>query len=147
VIISGTKSSLTCQLPAASAWNSLCRSTTAGFLFITAAILLACGTQNNGTDPVQAIGVINRSSENEITQGRQVKLRGVVIVADAGGHLLVIQDETGGVLVDWPPLARNVELGDTVEVDGATSVDNHVRSIVAASLHDKWPQAGARNAG
>ena len=86
------------------------------------------------TDPIPTIAGVRSLPESEIARGHRVLLRGVVTLFDPGWRLLAIQDETGGIVIDWPPLERGLQIGDQVEVQGATSIDNHVLSIVTASL-------------
>ena len=96
--------------------------------------LPGCATFNQVRGPIRTIAAIDALPKGDIASGRQVELSGVVTLFDPGWRILVIQDETGGVLIDWPPLERNLEIGDQVEVRGATSIDNHVLSIVTASV-------------
>ena len=113
------------------------------FLFLLAAELavlgtaglLGCGKLSKSAGPIRTIATINNLSEHESAAGQRVELSGVVTLSDPSWRLLAIQDETGGVLVDWPPLERNLQPGDQVEVKGATSIDNHVLSIVGEKLY------------
>lgn len=98
------------------------------------ACLLACGTRNKDSGALPTIGAVHSLPESELAGGRPVRLRGVITLLDPGWRLLTVQDQTGSVLVDWPPLPANLQIGDEVEVTGATSIDNHVPSIVGASL-------------
>jgi signal transduction histidine kinase/ActR/RegA family two-component response regulator len=107
----------------------------AGLAVLGIANLLGCGTLAKPASPIRTIVEIKKLPEREIAGGRPVELRGLITLFDPGWRLLAVQDETGGILVDWPPLATNVQIGDQVEVAGATSIDNHVPSIVAASIH------------
>jgi signal transduction histidine kinase/ActR/RegA family two-component response regulator len=102
------------------------------FALLCLVYLSGCARFNQVQTPIRTIGAIQRLPEREIANGRKVELNGVVTLFDPGWRLLAIQDNTGGVLVDWPPLERNLQIGDRVEVRGATSIDNHVLSIVTA---------------
>ena len=105
------------------------------FALLCLACFSGCAKVNHTDAPVRTIAAIRSLPERAIASGRRVELRGVVTVFDPGWRLLTIQDDTGGVLVDWPPLESNVQTGDQIEVKGATSIDNHVLSIVTASVH------------
>lgn len=104
------------------------------FALLCLACLSGCARVNQSDSPIRTIAAIRRLPEGEIASGQRVVLRGVVTVFDPGWRLLTIQDDTGGVLVDWPPLESNIQIGDQVEVEGATSIDNHVLSIVTAAV-------------
>jgi len=104
------------------------------FALLCVTCLFGCGRVNHTVAPIGTIAAIRSLPESEISSGRRVHIRGVVTVFDPGWKLLTIQDDTGGVLVDWAPLEANVQTGDQVEVEGATSIDNHVLSIVTASV-------------
>jgi signal transduction histidine kinase len=58
----------------------------------------------------------------------------VITLLDPTWRLLAIQDQTGAVLVQWPPGSSLLRLGQEIAVTGATSVDNHVPFIVTASV-------------
>jgi len=83
---------------------------------------------------IRTVGELWRLSEREASSGRKVDLRGTVTLMDPDWQFLAVQDRTGGVLVEWPAVAPNLRIGDVVEVKGATAIDNHVRSVVNASL-------------
>jgi len=105
-----------------------------GVALLSVSCLLGCGRLSKPADPIRSIGGVNHLRESEMSTGRRVELRGVITLLDPAWRLLAIQDDTGGVLVDWPLLPANLQIGDKVEVLGATSVDNHVPSVVSASL-------------
>ncbi len=109
-------------------------------LYVTSLIVLwivsqlGCAGRGRSSEPIRSVAGVSRLSESEIGSGRRVEIQGVVTLHDPGWRLLAIQDKSGGVLVDWPPQPTNLQLGDQVEVSGATSIDNHVVSIVSASV-------------
>jgi signal transduction histidine kinase/CheY-like chemotaxis protein len=96
--------------------------------------MCGCRTLGKPAEPLRTVGQVTSLREDEIAAGRHVALRGVITLLDPGWRLLAIQDESGGMLVEWPPLPANLRVGDLVEMTGATSVDNHIPSVVAASL-------------
>ena len=98
------------------------------------ACLSGCAKLSQVSEPIRTIAAIESLPERVVASGRRVEIQGVITLFDPGWRLLAIQDDTGGVLVDWPPLEKNFRIGDRVEVEGATSIDNHVLSIVTASV-------------
>jgi signal transduction histidine kinase/CheY-like chemotaxis protein len=80
------------------------------------------------------VGEVASISDRWAAAGLRVELRGVVTLLDPDWHLLAIQDQTGGILVDAAARPPQLRVGDSVVVRGATSFDNHVRSVVAATL-------------
>ena len=104
------------------------------WFLLVAVGMCGCGTLGKPSEPLRTVAGITRLREGELDAGQRVALRGVITLLDPGWHLLAIEDESGGVLVEWPPLPANLRVGDRVEVTGATAVDNHVPSVVAASL-------------
>jgi len=105
-----------------------------GLVLLAAAGVCGCGTLGRPAEPLRTVGQVTRLREGEVAAGRRVELRGVITLLDPGWRLLAIQDQSGGMLIEWPPLPATLRLGDLVEVTGATSVDNHVLSVVAASV-------------
>ena len=104
------------------------------FASLCLAFLSACAGSDQAQSPILTVAALNALPQRDIANGRQVELHGVVTLFDPGWRLLAIQDDTGGVLVDWPPLEHNLQIGDEVEVKGFSSIDNHVLSIVMASV-------------
>ena len=106
----------------------------AGVFLAALATLAGCGGGNKTAVPLRTAGAIMRLPEDELLRGWRVKLRGAVTFIDPAWHLLTIQDDTGGVLVDLPPSAPAVRRGDILEVSGATSADNHLPTVVSAVI-------------
>lgn len=104
------------------------------WFLLAVAGMCGCGMPGKPSEPLHTVAGMMRLREGELGAGRPVALRGVITLLDPSWQLLGIEDETGGVLVEWPALPANLRVGDRVEVTGATSVDNHVPSVVGASL-------------
>ncbi len=98
------------------------------------ATLAGCAARPGSEPPIRTVGAMLRLSDRELAGGRPVELRGVVTFLDPAWRLLVIQDETGGVLVDLPSRPPTLLRGLLVEVNGATSADSHVPSVVTRSI-------------
>ena len=104
-------------------------------LWLLAVVCLGgCRSPVNLSSPLRTVSQISALREKDIAAGQRVELRGVITLLDPEWRLMAIQDSSGGTLVDWPPLSTNLHLGDQVDVSGATSLDNHVPLIVAASV-------------
>ena len=100
-------------------------------------IVLACSgcrADRNPARPLDRVGAILDLSEQELSAGQRVQLRGVVTLLDPTWHLMAVQDASGGILVDMPHGTAGLALGTLVEVAGATSIDNHLPSIVTATV-------------
>src|SRR5215470_6439404 len=93
-----------------------------------------CRGSADSRELLRTVDQVKRLGENEIARSRHVELHGVITLLDPGWRLMAIQDGNEGILVEWPASSANLKLGDRVEVTGATSIDNHVPSIVAASI-------------
>jgi len=117
-------------------WQAAAATCTWGarLLLLVVACLCGCGTPPNPDQSLRTVSALRRLGEGGIAAGRRVELRGAVTLLDPTWRLLVVQDDTGGILVEWPPPSANLRVGDRVEVQGTTSVDNHVPSIVGASV-------------
>ncbi|MBS1874186.1 MAG: response regulator [Acidobacteria bacterium] len=97
-------------------------------------ILTSCPRPPRNSAPIRSVSELTRLSESELSSGHRVALRGVVTLLDPDWRLLAVQDASGGVLVEWPGSPLNLRLGASVEVIGASAVDNYVPSVVHASV-------------
>jgi len=111
-----------------------CASLSRAVALILVLLACACGFATAPTAPLRTVGEVMRLSERQAASGRQVHLRGVVTLLDPDWNLLAIQDQTGAVLVDAAARPPQLRIGDSLEITGATSLDDHVRSIVSVRL-------------
>ncbi len=89
-----------------------------------------CASKSVRSKPLTTVREVTSLSQQRLAEGRPVELKGVVTLLDPAWRLLAVQDDTGGILVELPALVPKLHRGDLVEVQGATSSDGEVPSIV-----------------
>lgn len=93
----------------------------------------SCARKSDG-HKLQTVREMTSLSAEELAEGRPVELHGTVTLLDPAWRLLVVQDDTGGVLVELPATPPNLQRGDLIEVKGATSSDGQVPSVTNTFL-------------
>jgi signal transduction histidine kinase len=81
----------------------------------------------NGTIQIREV---RHLSPARLREGLSVKVEGVVTIYDDQWHLLVVQDQTGGIAVDVQGSLFGISQGDRVNVEGFTAFEGNSPLIV-----------------